>query len=630
MVRLVHSMLCLTSLICLTAAGAQTQTLYNLQSSTPEDYGNFGHWVASAGDVNNDGHDDVIVGAQYEGGGSQVGRAYIFGGNGGGLLYTLMSPNIEYGGYFGVSASSIGDLDGDGFDDILVGACREDAGALDAGRAYIFRGNEWSCLHTLQSPSPETDGFFGVRVSGTADVNNDGYRDAIVGAYMEHGGAYRAGKVYVFSGNGGNLLLTLQSPNPEYEGYFGWALSGLRDVDNDGHDEVVVGAKEEDAGASGAGRAYVFGGSNGDLLYQLVSPNPTAGGVFGMSLSAIGDADGNGYADVIVGARGENGGAIQAGRAYAFSGNGGGLLYTLQSGSPEVGGGFGYPVSGAGDVDDDGRPDVIVGAQWEDGGAPEAGRTYVFSGDGGGLFYTLQSPQPETGGRFGVRVAAAGDMNNDTRADVVVGACAEDGGATDAGRAYVFSGMDIPIELASFVAEPDDGAVRLVWTTLTETENLGFNLERACAQAGPFGRLNDSLIPGAGTTSLPRDYSYVDETVSPGATYWYRLEDISVAGQRAFHGPIRVAVPAGRELTLDVLGGAEPGFVLSFPGSGRGTLLLYDLVGRLVDTPWQSDVSEEGTIFLSSTVSRTLPHGLYAAVLTHDRASVTRRVVIAR
>jgi hypothetical protein len=424
--------------VAFVVGGASAYLQHPLQSPYPQADGWFGWSVSGAGDVNNDGYDDLVVGARNEDGGAfQSGTAHVFDGHSGGILGTLNSPNPQNYGLFGVSVSGAGDVNNDGHDDLVVGALSEDGGASFSGRAYVFSGNGGTPLYTLESPNPEYTGGFGL-VSGAGDVNNDGHDDIIVGAYHENGGATNAGRAYVFSGNGAGLLYTLQSPNPGYDGWFGCSVSGAGDLNNDGYADVIVGAEREDGGASQAGRAYVFSGNGGGLLHTMLSPSPQDPGFFGASVSAGGDIDGDSYPDVVVGANYEEGGATYAGRSYVMSGSSGTPLLTLQSPWPEFNGRFGTSVSGAGDVNGDGCNDIIVGTR-EYGAANLAGRAYVFSGSDGGLLHALESPYPESRSGFGSSVSGAGDVNNDGRYDVVVGAHNEDGGAEDAGRAYAFT-----------------------------------------------------------------------------------------------------------------------------------------------------------------------------------------------
>jgi hypothetical protein len=432
------------------------EVLYTLTSPNPGT-SLFGSSVSRAGDVDNDGHDDVLVGAPYEhAGASWAGRAYVFGGNGGTLLHTLQSPNPESDGRFGECVSAAGDVDNDGFDDVVVGAHLEDGGVQNGGRAYIFSGQTGTVLYTLQSPNPQTGGDFGRSVSAAGDVDNDGHGDVIVGAPSENGGAPSAGRAYIFSGATGLVLHTLISPIPESYGFFGTAVSGAGDTDGDGYDEVLVGAFYEDGGAGGAGRAYILSTQPGVLPRTLLSPSPQPDGHFGRSVSLAGDVDSDGTHDVIVGASEEDIGTMSnAGRAHVFSGGAADLLYTLESPNPEPGGKFGRTVSGAVDVNGDSHSDLVIAANDEDvGGVAGAGRTYVFSGIGGILLYTLESPLPTPNGEAICGASGVGDVDNDGYDEVIIGSPMED---YPHGRAYVFDWMILSGALSA-------GDLQLQWS----------------------------------------------------------------------------------------------------------------------------------------------------------------------
>jgi len=453
-------------LVAVMASTSTTEVLYTLVSPNEEQLGYFGWSVSGAGDVNGDGYDDVVVGAHGEDPGASpdhAGRAYVFDGRTGSQLHTLVSPNEEVLGYFGLSVSGAGDVNGDGYDDVVVGAYGENP----RGRAYVFDGHSGNPVHTFVSPNEEDWGGFGRSVSGAGDVNGDGYDDVVVGANSEDPGASpdNAGQAYVFDGQMGNVICTLASPNEEEAGNFGNSVSGAGDVNGDGYDDVVVGAYLEDPGSSpdDAGRAYVLDGQTGLLLHTLVSPNEGPSGHFGASVSGAGDVNGDGYDDVMVGADWESPGSSPgAGRAYVFDGQLGTLLHALVSPNEEVLGYFGLSVSGAGDVNGDGYDDVVVGAHGEDPGAsPDyAGRAYVFHSQIGKRPRTLVSPNQEEGGYFGCSVSGAGDVNGDGYDDVVVGANNEDPGTSPvgAGRAYVCSWMYLSSSLTG-------GALELQWST---------------------------------------------------------------------------------------------------------------------------------------------------------------------
>jgi len=235
------------------------------------------------------------------------------------LLLTLDTPDPQADAYFGFSIA-VAEVNGDGRADIAVGALKEDvAGNEDQGRAYVFSGADGSLLFGLESPDPQAVAWFGVSVAA-GNVNSDGRADIVVGAYGEDVGINGSqGRAYVFSGSDGSLLLTLDTPNPQETAYFGFSLA-LGEVNGDGKADIPVGAYFENVGANvNQGRAYVFSGADGSLLLTLDTPNPQQGATFGRSL-ALGDASGDGKGDIAVGAPSEDvGGNAGQGRAYVFS-----------------------------------------------------------------------------------------------------------------------------------------------------------------------------------------------------------------------------------------------------------------------------------------------------------------------
>jgi len=489
---------------------SQAQPRYTLVSQNQEVAGSFGYSVASAGDVNNDGYDDVIVGAYEEDPApslSGAGRVYVYSGRTGAVLHVLTSPNEDAGSHFGYSVDGAGDVNNDGYSDIVVGANWEEpeAGPLNSGRAYVFSGATGSIVHQLLSPNSEEGGEFGHSVSGAGDVNNDGYDDVIVGAWNESPGASPdfSGRAYLFSGQTGLVLHALASPNEQSHGYFGISVSDVGDLNSDGFDETIVGAYREDHDPNpvDAGRAYVFDGVTGSVLHTLHSSAAQVNGRFGISVSGVEDINYDGVNEMVVGAYWEDPGTspYHAGRAYVFNGDTGGLLYILTSPDEENGGYFGYSVSGAGDINDDGRGEVIVGAPRE--GPDDEGRVHIFVGATGTLF----SPNAEANGQFGFSVAGAGDVNSDGYHDVIVGAYQEnpDGSPLDAGRAYVFSpGV---VLLSCYL---DGGDLDLEWTPWTVDSSVwGYWI---------YGATNNTyFMPGL---ALP--YEHRVATLPPTSTAW--------------------------------------------------------------------------------------------------------------
>ena len=234
------------------------------------------------------------------------------------------------------------------------------------------------------------------------------------------GGREDAGAVYVFSGADGTLLFRFDG---EAQGHMlGNSVSTTGDLNQDGVPDFI-------AGAPGAGSAYVFSGADGRVLFKLGQESPHAR--MGESVSTAGDVNRDGIPDVIVGAPGAN-------TAFVFSGADGSVLFRL-GGEPEFGD-LGWSVSAAGDVNEDGVPDFIVGAPGALTGVFN-GNAYVFSGaDQKVLFQFVGEGSWDL---LGISVSTAGDMNGDGVPDFIVGAPGTDpDGRTDAGSAYLFSGAD--------------------------------------------------------------------------------------------------------------------------------------------------------------------------------------------
>jgi hypothetical protein len=430
------------------------QSFPTLFSPTPEQFGGFGASVAGVPDVDGDGVPDLLVGAAGEDGGeADAGRAYLFSGATNALIRTLSSPNPEASGHFGFSVAGVADADGDGRGDLLVGAPEEDGGATGAGRAYLFSGASGALLRTLESPNAEEGGTFGFSISGVGDVDGDGRGDLLVGAYLETVVVPDAGQAYLYSGASGAFLRSFVSFNVEPNGQFGHSVTAVPDADGDGRDDLLIGAFLEDGGAEDAGRAYLFSGASGALLRTLESPEIQVNGHFGHGLGGVPDADGDGRGDLLIGANLEDGGEENAGRAYLISGATGALLHTLDNPEPLQDAYFGFSTDGVPDVDGDGRGELLVGAGFETGNAANARRAYVFSGRTGDLLTTIRSPNPQPFSSFGFAVAGLGDVDGDGRGEALVGAFQEDvDGLQGVGRAYLVHGALI------VASEPGPGA----------------------------------------------------------------------------------------------------------------------------------------------------------------------------
>jgi FG-GAP-like repeat/FG-GAP repeat len=217
------------------------------------------------------------------------------------------------------------------------------------------------------------------------------------------------------------VLHTLSGTSPG--AFYGWAVSELGDVDGDSKTDLVVGEP-----FTATGTSWVYSGRTGALLYGL---GGAPGDQQGYAIADAGDTDGDGVPDLVSGAPG-----VGRGSAYLYSGATGRLLHTFSRG--RNGDFFGATVAGAGDVDRDGRADVLVGAPLNDGGGPDSGRAYVFSGRTYELIRKLDAG--DEGDLFGSATDWTPDLNGDGRPELVVGA--QNAGPTTGGKAYVFSGRN--------------------------------------------------------------------------------------------------------------------------------------------------------------------------------------------
>lgn len=400
------------------SARAVTSQIITLASTTVEQ---FGLSVSGLGDVNGDGFSDVIVGAPWN---STTlmhgGRACIyFGGPVVDDAVDLILTGSTTYRYLGISVSGAGDVNGDGFADIIVGTAE---GGIALGHAYVYFGGPLMDVTPDLTFTGNSDNL-GVRVSGAGDVNGDGFADVIVGARMND-----AGRAYAYFGGpeadaAADITFTAEAD-------LGLSVSDAGDMNGDGYADVMVG--------SGVGRMYVyFGGPTPDGVADLVLTG-VAGESFGEAASNAGDVNGDGYADVIVGAPLNSAGGSGAGRAYVYFGGPipdavADLTFTGEAAVDH----FGLSVSSAGDVNRDGYDDLIVGARGEE----NAGRAYVYFG---GLLADDVPDLTITGGAgfayLGNSVSDAGDMTGDGFPDLIVGAPAS--GGTSSGRAFVYNITD--------------------------------------------------------------------------------------------------------------------------------------------------------------------------------------------
>jgi hypothetical protein len=336
---------------------------FKLSGAADDD--NVGHSVSAAGDVNGDGFGDFIVGAYMaSAGGTHRGAAYVVFGKAGGFPAGIVSSSLDGSNgfqlagvtdddYAGNCVSAAGDINGDGFADVVVAAEKAAEGGTGRGAIYVVFGKASGfgasvALSTLDGTngfklSGVADGAYaGNAVSAAGDINGDGFGDLIVGGRLADEGGPQRGAVYVVFGKAGGfdastVLSALDGSNGfKISGvadrdYAGSSVSAAGDVNGDGFGDFIFGAYGADAGAGNSGAAYVifgkaggFGASvalsglNGTNGFKLLGVE--ANDALGLSVSAAGDVNGDGFGDVIVGADQADAGGSDRGAAYVIFG----------------------------------------------------------------------------------------------------------------------------------------------------------------------------------------------------------------------------------------------------------------------------------------------------------------------
>jgi hypothetical protein len=527
--------------------------------------GAFGRFVASAGDVNGDGWDDMLVGApSYN---SDQGRAFIYLGNGSGVSATpaLTLTGEATANLFGQSGGAAGDVNGDGYADVVIGA--ERYGGYQ-GRAYLYLGGlaGLSATPAFTLTGEATGDYFGHALAMAGDVNGDGYADVLIGA---SGRNASQGRAYVYLGSQAGLeaapVLTLTGETAG-EG-FGGSVGGAGDVNGDGYADLAIGAPNYNT-AQGILRVY-----HGSAFLPTAVPQRSFTGVetshLGAAVATAGDVNGDGYADILLGAEGYE---SNRGQAHLYLGSSAGLqlapAFTVTG--ETQGDGLGASVGAAGDVNGDGYADSLIG-----GGGYEAGRgrAYIYLGTGNGLqptaALTLTGESP--GDNFGAAVGTAGDVNGDGYADFVIG-------VKGANRALVYLG----------------GASLSATSSLTltgQTDNEGFG--GAVATVGDVNGdgYADVIIGAAGDAGQPgRAYVYFGQNTGLEATPALTL--IGESPGDNFGGAVATAGDVNGDGYADIVVGA----------SGEGRVYVYSGGASLSATPMLTLTSGRPTDHLGTSV----------------------------
>ncbi len=530
----------------------------------------------------------------------------------------IASPDTSFLEGFGAWVVAIGDADDDGLADLIVSAPLADGQSLNEGKVYLVFSSG-AVEDTVLTPHPQRDGGFGAAAAFVGDLNGDFRREAVIGApgerfvpgsVFESGGA---GRAYVAAGGSGDILYDLVSPNPDTTGNFGNSVAGPGDLTGDGIPDFVVAARYESSVAPYAGNVYIYSGADGSLVRTLVSPTAIEDGTFGWRVEPVSDLDADGVPDLLVSALRERPepGSSQLGRVHVFSGATGEWVRAFDSGVEDSLPTMDGALADVGDIDGDGIADVAVGGTT----VGENGVVYLFSGATRALIRLIDPVlEGAVASGFGAAIAPIGDVDADGVPDLFVGApfenTSDDPDETDrSGAAHVISGAT--------------GEDLLKLNSSYPRLNGRFGFAIAWADIDGDGQ-NDPVVGAPFERLIP-------ENPTGGLVYLY-----TQAALREAIGP----PPTGQEpeaiaddrMTLGspaphpVVGQSTLAFTLAAPGVAR--LTLYDVLGREVALLAEGTFSA-GRHEVTLDAAR-LRAGVYVARLRTGSETTSRRVVVVR
>ena len=459
---------------------------------TLSDNDRFGVSVTPIGDLDGDGVTDLAVGANRDDdGGLDRGAVHIMFMNTDGTVdstveinsSTANGPTLSNSDYFGISVASIGDLDGDGVTDLAVGAHLDNDGGSDRGAVHIMFMNADGTVDstveindsTANGPTLSNDDYFGASVTPIGDLDGDGVTDLAVGAYQDDGdGGSDRGAVHIMFMNADGTVdstveindSTANGPTLSNIDYFGFSVASIGDLDGDGVTDLAVGAFLDDDGGSGRGAVHIIfindmrTAGNGSVDSTVEINDSTANGPtlsnndrFGVSVTPIGDLDGDGVTDLAVGASRDNEGGRDHGAVHIMFMNADGTVDSTVEINDSTANGptlsnddyFGISVASIGDLDGDGVTDLAVGAYGDDDRGSSRGAVHImFMNTNGTVNSTVEindstanGPRLSSSDYFGFSVASIGDLDGDGVTDLAVGAYQDDGGGSNRGAVHI-------------------------------------------------------------------------------------------------------------------------------------------------------------------------------------------------
>jgi hypothetical protein len=609
----------------------------------------FGAAVRGVGDLNGDGFQDFAVGAPgNDGAGSEAGRVYIYFGQAQNLpaqpSLVLSGANAEA---FGSAVARIGHFNSDNYDDLAVSAPASNVGGTAIGRVYVFLGgNPMDTTPDLTLSGQQGGDHFGGALDGGFDFNNDGFDDLLAGAPDRPTNGFKSGEARIFyGGSSPSLTAAVILLGDAALDQFGFSVHGAGDFNNDGFDDVIVGAPQPSQ--LNSGRAYVFFGrntTNPPARITLTGENGTDR--FGWSVAGGGDVNSDTFVDVVVGAPLNDFNLTDNGAAYLFlGGSPANNVFDAKVGGRTGGDLLGSAVSIAGDYNGDGRADLLAGApgsnaEGEDsgeitlwtGGAPlDTGSRLDFSGPSFGAGF-------QAGDLFGSSVDFT-NYNGDTRSELLAGSPQGNilgGSQTGLASLNFFPGTLVPVTIQDLSIVPAGDRAQLSWRVSEDDGSLiGFHVERR-QPGGPWARLTSVLLSAdAGGRFQFEDR---DPVLSLGGYFDYRLIAVTRDGLTDSFGPFRVAMSPSVRPLLDQnypnpFAAPATAIPIYLPEPTDATLDIFDAQGRLVRHLFSGRM-EAGVTTLTwdgrDDRGDPLPSGSYVSRFESRGTTLTRKLTLAR